>query len=82
MEVCLIFKVLNGLAPPPLKEFIKRNDSGGRKTRATTRGESGDCDVPFKHSVFGKTVLSVRASHNCNSLPSEVRETSNYLKVS
>ena len=61
MDVCLVFKVLNGLAPPPLSKFIKRTDSGGRTTRATTRGDS---EPPFRESVFGKTVLSVRASHN------------------
>ena len=76
MDVCLIFKVLNGLAPPPLKAFIKRTDSGERTTRATTRG---DCEVPFRQSAFGKMALSVRASHHWNSLPGEIRETSNYL---
>ena len=74
-DACLIFKVLNGLAPPPLKQFIKQSESGGRTTRATTRG---DCEVPFRQSVFGETVFSVRASHHWNSLPTEVRETTNY----
>ena len=75
-DACLIFKVLNGLAPPPLKEFIGQRESGGRTTRATTRG---DCKVPFRRSVFGKTVFSVRASNHWNSLPNQVRETNNYL---
>ena len=75
MDVCLIFKILNGFAPPPLNRFVKRNDSGDRTTRATTRG---DCEVPFRTSAFGKTVFSVRASHNWNSLPNEVRDTPNY----
>ena len=76
MDCCLVFKVLNGLAPPPLKQFIKRCESGDRTTRATTRG---DCEVPSRQSVFGNTVLSVRASNLWNSLPTEVRQSSNYL---
>ena len=74
-DACLMFKVLNGLAPPPMNQFIERRDSGGRITRATSRG---DCDVPFRRSVFGKTVFSVRASHHWNSLPLEIRETTTY----
>ena len=75
-DACLIFKILNGLAPPPLEQFIGQRDSGDRATRATTRG---DCEIPTRYTLFGKTVFSVRASHHWNSLPTEVRNTSKYL---
>ena len=75
LDACLIFKIINGLAPPPLNRFIKRNESGLRTTRATARG---DCEVPFRQSVFGETVFSVRGSHHWNSLPNEIRVTTNY----
>ena len=38
-DACLIFKVLHGLAPPPLSQFITQKDSNSRATRATTRGD-------------------------------------------
>ncbi len=76
LDACLIFKILHGLAPPPLGEFIQQKSSSGRATRAATRG---DCVVPYRRSKFGQTVFSVRASNYWNCLPAELRESTSYL---
>lgn len=75
LDACLVFKILHGLAPPPLNEFVKQMDGSGRATRATTRG---DCMIQRRYSKLGHTVFSVRASNYWNSLPCEVRESLNY----
>lgn len=41
---------MNGLGPPPLREFNKKEKDGGAGTRATSRG---DRDVPFRRPTFG-----------------------------
>lgn len=70
-DACLVFKVLRGLAPPPLCQFIKQKDKVNRVTRATTRG---DCIVQYRQSRIGNTAFSVRATIFWNSLPNELRE--------
>lgn len=69
--VCLIYKVLHGLAPPPLKDFIKSKTVTGMGTRATARG---DCEVSHRRTTFGQTVLSVKGTHYWNRLPLKLRE--------
>lgn len=54
---CAVYKVLHGLAPPPLSEYIKLKANSGTTTRAATRG---DCEVPYRRTSFGQTVLSVK----------------------
>uniref|UniRef100_A0AAQ5Z6P0 Pyridoxal-dependent decarboxylase domain-containing protein 1 n=1 Tax=Amphiprion ocellaris TaxID=80972 RepID=A0AAQ5Z6P0_AMPOC len=71
-NACFVYKVLNGLAPPPLQEFIKRKTVSGMATRAMARG---DCHVPYRRTKFAKTVLSVKGTKYWNSLPSSIRET-------
>ena len=44
---CLTYKILHGLPPPPLEEFIKLNTT--RVTRATTRG---DYAIPHESNTF------------------------------
>lgn len=75
-DACLIFKVVNGLAPPPLSQFIGQKDSGSRASRATTRG---DCTVQYRRSTFGQTVFSVRSSQYWNTVPTQIRESTNFL---
>lgn len=65
----LVYKIFHGLAPPPLKDFIKKNTN--RSTRAASRG---DCIVPFKKSVFGQSVFSYRASQTWNAIPCVIRD--------
>ncbi len=74
---CLMFKVLHGLAPPPLNGFIKlRADSGlYRDIRASARG---DCEVPFRCTTFEQAMLSVIGSKYWNSLPFAIRECPMY----
>lgn len=46
LNACCVNKILHGLAPLPLGEFIMlRSSASGRKTRASTRG---DCAVLIK----------------------------------
>jgi len=71
-----IFKILHGLAPPPVGECIQQKDSSGRATRAATRE---DCVVPFRRSKFGQTVSSELAANYWNCLPTELRESTSYL---
>ena len=68
---CFIYKSLNGLAPPPLNEFIKKKALGGMSTRACVRG---DCDIPHRRTTYGRNVLSVVGGDIWNSLPSTIRE--------
>ena len=57
MDACLIFKVLNGLAPPPLEDFISKKTSNGVNTRASSRG---DCNVQRRRtSVKSGTVTPI-----------------------
>ena len=76
MDVCLIFKVLNALAPPPLNTFIQRKNNEGRRTRALTRG---DCNVPRRRTKFCQMVSSVRGTQSWNKLPPHIRNCDNYL---
>jgi len=68
---CLIYKSMNGIAPPPLGDFIKKKNSETR-TRSFTRG---DCEVPFRKSSFAQNVLSIKGCTHWNSLPKEIRDS-------
>ena len=59
LDVCLIFKVLNGLAPPLLQAFIKTKYSRVN-TRALSRG---DCDKQRRRTKFCQMVASIRGTH-------------------
>ncbi len=74
VDACLIFKILNGYAPPPLCQFITQKDNNGRVTRATTRG---DCAVQFKCTTFGRSIFSIRAINYWNTLPTELSSSTN-----
>jgi len=70
-----VYKVLHGLAPPPLLDFFKLNTNSGARTRASVRG---DCEVPFRRTAFGQNSLSVKACKLWNSIPISVRECSTF----
>ncbi len=72
---CLMFKILNGKAPPPLGVFIKQKNLNNRSTRSTQRG---DCEIPFRSISFGQSCFSVRASQLWNTLPTELRKCTIY----
>ena len=67
MDASLVYKILNGLAPPPLSDFLSR---GNRYTRSVA---AGNLAIPFRKSEFGKSAFSVRATHTWNSIPAEIR---------
>ncbi len=72
---CFIYKVLYGLAPPPLKVFIKPRIDCSIGTRSIIRG---DCEVPYRRTSFGQKVLSVIGSKYWKCLPQAIRQCSNY----
>lgn len=74
-HVCLIYKSLHGLCPPPLGEFIKRMDSK-IGTRSATRG---DCEVQHRRTTFGQNVLSIKGSRSWNNLPTSIRECPTFV---
>ncbi len=66
-DCIVVYKILHGLAPPPLSEFIKKNTN-----RSTRAGSRGDCLVPFRKTVFGQSGFSYQASHTWNTVPSDI----------
>lgn len=74
-DVSVVYRVINDLAAPPLKEFISPRPDNRRTTRMTRRG---DCAVQHRYTEFGRSVFSVRATNYWNSVPSEIRESSTF----
>lgn len=72
---CLVYKVINGLAPPPLEEFITLCLGNGRMTGTTRRG---DCVIKIRFSEFNKSALSVTVSNLWNSVPGNIKECSSF----
>ena len=72
---CAIFKILKGLAPPPLSAYVRQNDNVSHTTRATNRG---DCVIPLRRTSQGQTVLSVAGSRIWNTLPVMIRDCNTY----
>ena len=68
---CLIYKTLNGLAPPPLREYFRRRDN----TLSTRSASRGDCEVPFRRSQIGQNSLTVKGGTCWNSLPTPIRDS-------
>ena len=57
-NLCLLYRILNGLVPPPLNKFVTRN-TGGRATRASTRG---DCSIAYRATKFSQLAFSIKAA--------------------
>ncbi len=74
---CSIYKILHGLAPPPLGEYIKlkSTDSGRTVTRASTRG---DCVILHRCTTFCQSVLSAKGSEIRNNIPVAIRGRPTY----
>ena len=77
-NLCLVFKMIHGLAPPPLSGFIELKSASSRVTRGAARG---DCTVPFRVSAFSQAVFSFKASHQWNSVPQSIRESPTYYSL-
>ena len=73
-DAWLIFKIINGKAPP-LCTFIQQKSSSSRTTRSALRG---DCVVPLGSSSFGQLCFSVRASKLWNQLPVDIRNSTSH----
>ena len=71
---CLIYKTLNGLAPPPLEEFFRQRDN----TLSTRSASRGDCEVQFRRSHIGQNSITVKGSACWNSLPTTIRDSSTF----
>ena len=70
-SACFVYKCLNDLAPPPLKEFIHKKRDSGYDTRSASRG---DCEVHGRKSTFSQNVLSIKGCQYWNELPLTLRE--------
>lgn len=74
---CSIYKILHGLSPPSLKDFIKfKSSTGARVTRASVRG---DCVVPHRDTAFSKNVLSVKGTKIWNNIPKDIRACATFM---
>ena len=69
---CLMYKIIHGLVPPVLNQFV---ELASTSTRSAARG---DCVVPFRKSTFSQSAFSIRAAHEWNSIPTHIRNLSNY----
>ena len=55
-NVCLLFKIIHNSVAPPLKKYVTLcSEKSSRTTRSVTRGE---CSVPQRRTVFGKSSFS------------------------
>lgn len=74
-NICLAYKILHGLAPPPLCDFLSVRSNNNHNTRATSRG---DCVIPFRKTAFGKSAFSYKTSNEWNTIPTSIREINSY----
>ena len=76
-NLCLVYKILNGLAPPPLCDFLyTRSVSSIRSSRISS---IRDCIIPFRCTAFAQSAFSVKAAIQWNALPDD---TKNYSSIS
>lgn len=75
-NICLIYKIRYGLAPPPLCDFIHFRSSEVRVTRGAVRE---DCIIPRRKTAFGQAVFSVRAVQQWNTVPATIRESLSFF---
>ncbi len=62
-DLVLIFKILNGFAPPVFKDYIHQITGYARA------GIRGDCNVPLRRTTFGQLSFAFRGTHEWNRLP-------------
>lgn len=61
-NACLLHRIVNGSAPPPLRYFLSLCST------KSTRTSSTDCSVPICHFAF-----SVKARTQCHTLPDDMK---------
>ena len=73
-NLCMVYKILNGLTPQPLCAFVHARSSNS--IRSTRISSIRDCTIPFRRTVAGQSAFSVRATNQWNTLPDAVRGSS------
>lgn len=67
----MVHKILNGLAPSVLRDFIHlRCETSVRSTRLSLMS---DCLVPFRRSAFGLSSFGSKATKQWNALPEDIK---------
>ena len=74
-DLCLVYNILHGLAPPVLCQFVRTAPNDHRSTRSVARG---DCIIPLRKSALGQTAFSVRAAREWNLIPIHIRNFKTY----
>ena len=74
INLCMVYKILNGLAPQSLCVFVHARSSNS--IRSTRISSIRDCTIPFRRTVAGQSAFSVRATNQWNTLPDAVRGSS------
>lgn len=75
-NLCLLFKIINGTAAPPLKKLISlSSEITSRATRSTVRSE---CRIPQCKTAFSNSAFSSVAIRQWNKLPIELTTCVNF----
>ena len=70
-SLCLVYKILHGLAPACLLEFVCHRPA--RSIRSSRIASASDCRIPHYRSTFGQSSFSFKATSLWNVLPAELR---------
>lgn len=66
-----IFKIINNIAPPPLKSFVRLcSEQNTRATRSTTNKK---CVIPKRSSAFAQCAFSFCSIRQWNALPDSLK---------
>ena len=66
-----IFKIVNNIAPPPLKKFVQLfSEQTTRTSRSTVHR---NCAVPKRSSAFAQTAFSFKTIKQWNQLPDSLK---------
>lgn len=72
-NVRLVFKILNNIAPPPLKTFVQLCSE--QMTRSSRSTSCNDCRLPKRGSAFAQTAFSFKGIKEWNKLPQSLKLT-------
>ena len=74
-DMCLMYKIINDLAPPPLKQCISLCRDKLRVSRSSVRG---DCYGGYRKTSFGQSAFSVSAVKTWNVIPVHIRNSTSF----
>lgn len=69
--MCLMYKILNGLALPPLEALVDLRTEGYIKS--TQISSTRHCKTPYCRSAFGQSTFCVKATSQWNALPDTIK---------